>query len=382
MRLILRHSMRAFALTICFVVIAACGGGGSSAAPVTAKWTPTGSMTERRVYHTATLLQNGKVLAVGGTGIGGDAGTELYDPATGFWTQTGNLASARAIGSTATLLANGKVLVVGGFSLPTTWGSAELFDPPTGQWSSAGNIGTTITGPTATLLQSGKVLVAGGSVDYQLGPVTATAFLYDPVAGTWSPTGSLLAARYGHSAVLLASGKVLVAGGENTGSAELYDPASGTWSATGSLSVPRNADQSMTLLANGMVLIAGGNDPTDGSALSDAEIYSPAAGTWSETGSLVTPRISHTATLLPDGKVLIAGGFNLDPSNAPGTVEIANAELYDPAIGTWTATAFMTTPRAWHTATLLPDNDVLVAGGASGGISSENVTASAEIYYP
>jgi N-acetylneuraminic acid mutarotase len=382
MGLILRHLVRAFILTIPCVIIAACGDGGSPATPVPAKWAPTASMTTPRASHTATLLQSGKVLAVGGTGQSGYVGTELFDPAAGSWSLTGNLAQARSSGFTATALANGMVLVVGGFSAPgPTLGSAELYDPASGQWSSAGYIGTTLTGHTATLLPSGKVLVAGGSVDYQNGPITNYAFLYDPVAGTWSPTGNLLTPRYGHSALLLASGKVLAVSGENTGSSELYDPASGTWSATGSLIVARNVAQSMTLLANGMVLIAGGNDPVDGSALSDAEIYDPAAGGWSKTGSLVTPRVSHTATLLPDGKVLVAGGFT-GSSQAAQTVEIATAELYDPASGTWTATANMTIPRAWHTATLLQDDDVLVAGGASGGISNTNVVASAEIYYP
>ena len=78
------------------------------------------------------------------------------------------------------------------------------------------------------------------------------------------------------------------------------------------------------------------------------------SGTWTKTGSLATARASHTATLLPNGKVLVAGG---------GVPRLASAELYDPASGTWTATGSLATARYAHTATLLPNGKVLVAGG-------------------
>ncbi len=114
-----------------------------------------------------------------------------------------------------------------------------------------------------------------------------------------------------HTATLLPSGKVLVAAGPgfNGGylsSAELYDPATGSWSSTGSLGTAR-AFTTATLLPSGKVLVAGGQGSSG--LLSSAELYDPASGTWSSTGSLATARDTHTATLLPSGKVLVAGGF-------------------------------------------------------------------------
>jgi hypothetical protein len=141
--------------------------------------------------------------------------------------------------------------------------------------------------------------------------------------------------------------------------------APGGFEDTGSLGVARSQDTE-TLLPNGKVLVAGGLG-TSGE-LASAELYDPANGTWTATGSLATARDSHTATLLPNGKVLVAGGRD---GNNNGT---ASAELYDPANGTWAATGSLITARFDHTATLLPNGKVLVAGVFS--------TVSAELYDP
>jgi hypothetical protein len=154
-------------------------------------------------------------------------------------------------------------------------------------------------------------------------------------------TGNLLIARSAPTATLLPSGKVLIAGGfhyENNYptrffvmSAELYDPASGTWSATGSLGTGR-CGHTATLLPNGKVLLAGGQTDSSIPTTNSAELYDPATGTWTTTGNLVNPRVGHTATLLSNGKVLAAGGGTLYGAT------VNSAELYDPATGSWTAT--------------------------------------------
>jgi hypothetical protein len=153
-----------------------------------------------------------------------------------------------------------------------------------------------------------------------------------------------------HTATLLANGKVLVAGGYGAPNiAELYDPATGIWSVTGSLHEGR-LEHTATLLTNGKVLVAGGN-----SVVASAELYDPATGRWTFTGSLNHGRFEHTATLLANGKVLVAGGID--------NADYRSAELYDPTTGTWTLTGSLTNARiGGHTETLLNDGKVLVAG--------------------
>ncbi len=144
----------------------------------------------------------------------------------------------------------------------------------------------------------------------------------------------------------------------------LVQPCAGApfqFEATGSLHTARYY-HTATLLPNGKVLVAGGY--TTQSRSREAELYDPASGTWTTTGSLATARLDHTATLLPNGKVLVAGGLDSNSSS------LASAELYDPASGKWTATGSLVTARADHTATLLPNGKVLVAGGYNGVIAS------------
>jgi large repetitive protein len=348
--------------------------------PSTGNWTDAGKLNAARAHHTATLLPNGKVLVVGGQGTNGVylASTELYDPlvnpSTGTWTGAGYLNNAR-INHTATLLPNGKVLVAGGVN-NVDLATAELYDTASGNWTITGVLAAARYNHTATLLPNGEVLVAGGIGNNGF---LSSAELYDPVSGTWTNTGALVIARGYHTATLLPNGTVLVAGGQGTNgvlsSAELYDPISGAWTATGSMTTNRSSYTAM-LLRNGKVLVAGGAGSS--AYLSSAELYDPTTGLWTATGSLNAFRAGHTATLLPNGKVLVAAGSYY----SGGYHYLSSAELYDPITGTWATTSALATARGSHTATLLANGKVIVAGGVNGGNPVPVFLSSAELYDP
>src|SRR5882724_4656056 len=332
----------------------------------------TGSSIGAVTRRTATLLPSGKVLAAGGAGKSICCPTvsfaELYAPATGSWMGTGSMAAAREQ-YTATLLPNEKVLVVGGASSTLAGrdqrlASAELYDPASGTWAATGSLATARFVHTATLLPNGKVLVTGGA---NTSGALASAELYDPATGSWTATGSMATARTFHTATLLGNGKVLVAGGATVASnadpgantayfasAELYDPATGIWTPTGLLNDARDG-HTATLLNNGKVLVAGGHN---GVFLASAQLYDPATGSWTDTfGSLASRRAYHTATRLPNGKILIATGTE------DGFTYLASCELYDPsAMPTPTPTATATaTPTPTSTPTPTPATSLNVS---------------------
>ena len=296
--------------------LAASASGAELYNPSTGTWTRTGSMNAARNDFAATLLTNGQVLAVGGyrndplKGAVALASAELYNPATGTWTYTGSLHTARW-SHTATLLQNGEVLVAGGETLGPdgriSFASAELYNPATGTWTTTGSLHTARFDQTATLLQNGQVLVAGGNTGVFVG--LASAELYTPATGKWKTTGSMTTVRRGHTMTLLQNGQVLVAGGSDgsgnlLASAELYNPSTGTWTLTGNLPHPLDGFTA-TLLQNGQVLAAAGND---GGYIACAELYDPSTGAWTLTGSLNQARAYQTAVLLQHGDVLVAGG--------------------------------------------------------------------------
>jgi hypothetical protein len=363
-------------------------------------FTATGNLvTSPRYQHTAALLSNGKVLITGGLTASATtpptistlASAELYDPTTLAFAATGNMTTSRAY-HTATLLNNGNVLISGGSNTGPELASVELYDPTTGVFTATGSMSTGRAAHTATLLSNGKVLIAGG---YDSGGIpSASAELYDATTGVFTPTGSMSTARQSHTATLLSNGKVLIAGGGNStsgelASAELYDPSTGTFSTTGSMTDPRYS-HTATLLNNGKVLVAGGYGPmptcSTAPVLNTAELYDPTAGTFTATGSMNTPRFNHTATLLNSNIVLVAAGDSGPIPNLVCKPVILNfpilpsAELYDPAAGTFTHADNLIAERELHTATLLNDGTVLIAGGSDLRDNLPPPDPSAELY--
>jgi hypothetical protein len=190
--------------------------------------------------------------------------------------------------------------------------------------------------------------------------------------------------RYGHKTILVGNGQVLAVTGVFPNStlnksAELYNPATGTWTLTGTPAMFHEGG-SVTLLANGQVLLAGGDDPFNFSPpafTTTAELYNPSTGQWTATGSMPSARRYQAAVLLPNGQVLVAGGEDSSFGS------IATAILYNPATGTWQPTASMHESRSNAVAQLLGNGTVLVAGGydySNGSFISS--LASAEIYNP
>lgn len=368
--------------------------GTTTATQTPGTFTAAGFMTTPRAGHSATLLMDGRVLIVGGDQTGT---AELYDPAAGTFTPTGNGTTGH--GGAAALLPDGRVLIAAASKY-------ELYDPYTGGFTPGGSVIAGQGGPTAISLSNGKVLFTGGDNGYTdpcTTAIPADPALYDPSTGLFSlagpydttgfPTDSCSGGTSGlayTAAALLDDGTVLIT---SEPAAEVYDPVANTFHVTGGmvaideggfLGRPTQIDgRTATLMTNGKVLAAGG-DPayvdTSDFPLSRAEVYDPSTGTFASTGSMRTARESHSATLLPDGTVLITGG-RLDNWYDAAPL----AELYDPRTDVFVTAAAMNGGRSSHQATLLNDGRVLITGGLFTGpysVYEGRIHSSAEIYNP
>jgi hypothetical protein len=333
-------------------------------------------MKTARDYHTATQLRDGKVLVAGG--YSGPLGTvvlpstELYDPVTNHWSEAAPMLIPHA-SHTATLLPDGKVLVASGRSSGGDTVEAETYDPASNVWSKAGNLAVARTSATAIVLSTGRVLVIGGD-----GTTNPPAELYDPDAKSWSQLPNT-DTHHVNVATSLSNGKVLVLGDLSKWAYQFsaqYDPTSNTWHPIGR---PPISFASAVLLRNGNVLFVRKWEPGDDDRL--ASLYDPVRDRWSVAAPMKINGLWGTATALPGGRALVAGSATNGGILGCGSgASCPNAEVYDAAMDAWTVTGGMATSRGEHTATLLANGKVLIAGGYVP--PDPDMTATAEIYDP
>ncbi|MBI5631159.1 MAG: fibronectin type III domain-containing protein [Elusimicrobia bacterium] len=353
--------------------------GSARVIPRLGAWTANSAgMTNSRGNHTTTMLPNGNILVAGGSnGPNVLRSAELFDPVTARFSATGPMLEVRDL-HTATLLPNGRVLVSGGFTTNATstgaTAGAEIYYPATGIWVPTQSMNTARDNHAAVLMADGNVLATGG---YNGGTYHNEAEIYYSTAGAWRPISSMNLARALHTSTLLQDGRILVSGGVNASGVlarnEIYNPVTGAWTMATCLnnaadpcagSAKRSHSHSATLLMDGRVLLTGGNDGFGETAYS--LIYDPVANTWTDTGALVpgrplnTPRFSHTATLLPNGNVIIAGG-----AQALGNT-LNSCETFDVATSSWQVSGNMSASRGYHTTSLAKDGNLYAIGGYSG----------------
>lgn len=346
--------------------------------------TATPNMSVFRDYHTASLLADGSVLLVGGLDTVGFTRTvERYVEGSGFQI-TGSTIRPR-MAHVAALLPDGKVLISGGTNYAEVYKDSEIYDRTTGQFTAGPEMKYPRREHVATRMSDGRILITGGMQLLGSGyGATMNTELYDPGTNSFVELARLNTGRYRHTATLLANGRVLIVGGRDNNctinceyhalrTAEIYDPASNLYSYTGEMSVGR-FNHTATLLPNGKVLILGGETtdeiPGGTDQVSTAEIYDPSTGLFTPAGNLVAGRSQHSAVMLNNGKILLAGGL------APSGLPTNTSEVFDPKSNSSAQGPLLNELRARNTATKLNSGEVLIAGGHTSG----QAVNSAEIY--
>jgi hypothetical protein len=286
----------------------------------------------------------------------------------------------------ASIPTTGDVLIAGGADASNqSLASAEFFNPSSGQFLNTGTASSSRAGaaaapfsPTQVLLSggfSGQALIKNYSLDLE-GPILSSAEVFDESTGAFSNAGKMASARMGFTATTMNSGKVLVVGGLDDHSnvldtAELYDPATQKFVPVANTMSDRRMFHTATLLLSGKILVVGGATNLSGDTSNTADIYDPASNSFAPTTfPMDHQRAAHTATVFIKGpmagKVLITGGLG----GSSFFFKDSSAEVFDPTTQEFTLlSGFMNEPRALHTATLLDDGDVLIAGGFSGTVA-------------
>ena len=277
----------------------------------------------------------------------------------GLWKLTDSLNTPRRNASSVRL-ANGDILVSGGTDSIGIH-NAEIYNYKLKEWKVINPMLIGRQMHKLVLLNDGRILaIAGGDYEHR------SCEIYDTTNGLWSLADSLNISRdFGETATILNNGNILVAGGLQTfnggftdlNSCEIYDVKNNLWNMTDSLRIARRYHTS-TKLTNGKILVVGGEN--NKGELADCEIYDPITGKWTEVAPLHIARYDHSATLLSDGKVLVTGGINY---NNPITSWLKSCELYDPTQNTWTVVDSLLVPHTHHSAILLNNGLLLIAGG-------------------
>jgi hypothetical protein len=312
----------------------------------------------------------------------GDARTGA--PPTPGWASAGSLATPRWGAAVATL-PGGDVLVAGGTegsSSRAAVAHVEVYRVATGTWEVVAPMHERRSLAQAVTLGNGLVLVFGGSRDEV--PL-ATAELFDPGTGRWTETAPMTVPRTDFAGVALADGRAMaIGGGTGTGGSsvtrtvEIFDPASGSWSRTGSMDTARAYAEAI-VLGEGSVLVAGGRSTYFGSGrtFASAERWAPDTGSWSPAGAMSVPRYHASIALLGGASALVAGGW----PDTGSTAALASTEVFDAASGTWETAGDMRVSRAVFAMIALDDGRLLAVAGKTGGLESAS-TPSAELFDP
>ena len=263
------------------------------------------------------------------------AGCEVFSAAARTWTPTGHLSTRNRQRFAMVTLNDGAALLVGGRGGygNTLLASTELYYPPSGVWTPIGSLAVGRQDVQLAKLPTGEVVAAGGTTGgdlaYEVGGTSTEVF--HPSTNSWTTASPMAMARTFHQLVTLQDGRVLAVGGAN--GTFFFDPIH--------------------------PITSSGRD----NILGSCEIFDPASGTWTPTGSLATSRYLHRATLLASGRVLVTGGMANGTAVGQATVDLASSEIFDPVSGSWTPGPDMPEARSRHEQITLPSGQVFVTGG-------------------
>lgn len=369
-----------------------------------------GAVNTPREGHSATGLDDGTVLILGGDedDVGGGKTTvasfEIYDPQTQSFTAAGSMTQARST-HTATKLNDGRVLIVGGYALygpGVAAATAEIYDHVTGLSTAvaAPSMGRTLH--TATLLADGRVLVIGGGAKFDLtdvfgslSTVVKTSEIYDPVANTWSTGPNVPNPLLAHQASRLADGRVLVTSGVEVGNlfgipvpaftsnCMRYDPVTNTFLSTASMPVPRAYHGQITLPGGGALVVGGATG--DFIALTfnthtEAYTYNHLSNAWTAAGNLNVGRAYPNLVDTGSGITVIAGLKDVDVTTGSGTPAV-EVETSSYAGITWTISGAQNLPRQTPRAVAVDGGKrILIVGTGNNGLTAVDKTA--EVFIP